>query len=237
VRRLLVAFAILAVLLVVLDRVAVAVANRAVAKQIRTELALQRTPSVRIHGFPFLPQAVRGRYDDVSVRIPDIDSGPLHDVEVNARLQDVRAPLDRVVGGRLDEVPVRAISGSLAVRYDDLAQASGIPGLRITPSGAGLRVSGQVELVGRKVEASARASISVVGNDLVVTAEQAEVGGVELPAPVLAAAARLLSFRVSPRDLPLALRITGVHVAAESLSIDAEARDVVLRRGELPVTR
>ena len=77
----------------------------------------------------------------------------------------------------------------------------------------------------------------MVGSDLVVTAEQAEVGGVELPAPALAVAARLLSFRVSPRDLPLGLRITGVDVAPESLSVDAEARDVVLRRGELPVTR
>jgi hypothetical protein len=237
VRRLLVALGILVVLLVVLDRVAVSVANRVVATQIRTELGLQQTPSVRIHGFPFLPQAVGGRYDDVQVRIPDVDSGALHNIQVNARLQEVRAPLDRMVSGRLDEVPVRHISGSLTVHYQDLARASGIPDLRITSTGDGLRVSGVVPLAGRQIEASALGHISVVDNDLVVTAEQAEVGGVDLPAAVVAAASRLLSFRVSARSLPLALQITGVHAGADSLSVDAQARNVVLRRGEIPVTR
>jgi hypothetical protein len=237
VRRLLIALGILVVLLVVVDRVAVAVADRAVANQIRTELELQQTPSVSIHGFPFLPQAVRGRYDDVAVRIPDVDSGRLHNVQVDARLRDVRAPLDRVVSGGLDEVPVRDVSGSLAVRYEDLARASEVPGLRITPSGDGLRVSGVVEVAGRRVEASARATVTVVDGDLLVTADQAEVGGVELPAVALATAAQLLSFRVSPRSLPLALRITGVHVGTESLSVDAQAHNVVLRRDEISVTR
>ena len=48
VRRLLVVFAVLAALLVVADRVAVAVAERAVARRIHTELALAETPSVKI---------------------------------------------------------------------------------------------------------------------------------------------------------------------------------------------
>jgi hypothetical protein len=233
----LIALAILVVLLVIADRVAAAVASRAVANQIRTELTLQQTPSVGIHGFPFLLQAVRGEYDDVEVRIPDVDSGPLHNIQVKARLHGVRAPLDQLVRGRLNEVPVRDIAGTLTVRYEDLAQASGIPNLRITSSGGVLRVSGRVLVGGQQIDASAQGRISVVDNDLVVTAEQAEVGGVELPAPVLAAAARLLSFRVSPRSLPLALRITAVQVGTDDLTVAAQARDVVLRRGEFPVGR
>src|SRR6266516_959807 len=177
-RRVLVAAGILVVLLVILDRVAVVVAERAVAKQIRAELALKQTPSVSIHGFPFLQQAV-------------------------------------------------------TVRYDDLAQASGIPGLRIARSGDDLRVSGQVQLPGGQVEASALGHISVEDNDLVVTADQAQVGGVELPPALLATAARLLSFRVSPKSLPLALRITGVQIGVDSLTVAAQAHDVVLRRGEI----
>jgi len=236
-RRVLVAAGILVVLLVILDRVAVVVAERAVAKQIRAELALKQTPSVSIHGFPFLQQAVTGRYSDVQVGIPDVDSGPLHDVRVDARLQQVRAPLDRMISGSLAEVPVRDIAGTLTVRYDDLAQASGIPGLRIARSGDDLRVSGQVQLPGGQVEASALGHISVEDNDLVVTADQAQVGGVELPPALLATAARLLSFRVSPKSLPLALRITGVQIGVDSLTVAAQAHDVVLRRGEISVTR
>ena len=237
VRRVLVAVGILLVLLVVADRVAVAVADRAVAEQIRAELALEQTPAVEIHGFPFLPQAIGGHYRDVEVRIPDVDSGSLQNIQVEARLHGVRAPLNQMIGRRLDEVPVQDIAGSLAVRYEDLAQASRVPGLQITPSGDGLRVTGQVQVAGRQIEASARGRITVQDNDLVVTADQAEVGGVELPAVVRAQAARLLSFQVSPRSLPLGLRITGVQVGRDSLGVQAQASDVVLRRGEIPLAR
>jgi hypothetical protein len=237
VRRVLISLGILVVLLAIIDRVAVAVANRAVAKQIRSELSLDRTPTVRINGFPFLVQAIRGRYSDVEVKIPDVDSGPLQNIQVNARLRQVGAPLDRMLSGQFDEVPVREIVGSLAVGYDDLARASGIPGLQISSTGGGLRVRGQVRVAGQVIDASARGSISVIDNDLVITADEAEVGGVQLPPAALAAAARLLSFRVSPKSLPLALRITGVRIGSESLAVDAQAHDVVLRRGQLPVTR
>jgi hypothetical protein len=236
-RRVLVAVGILVVLLVIADRIAVVVAERTVARRIRADLSLQQTPSVSIHGFPFLQQAVAGRYSDVQVRIPDVDAGPLRNLRVDANLHQVRAPLDKTISGRLAEVPVRDIDGTLTVLYDDLAQASGIPGLRIASTGDGLRVSGTVQLPGGAVEASARGHISVEDNDLVVTADEAQVAGVDLPAAVLGSAARLLSFRVSPKSLPLALRITGVRVGPDSLTVAAQAHDVVLRRGESPVTR
>jgi len=231
VRRVLIAVVILGVLLVVIDRIAVSVANRAVAERIRTELDLSESPQVQVHGFPFLTQAVRGRYKDVDVRIPNIDSGPLQDVTVDARLQGVRAPLDDMIGGRLEQVPVSTITGTVAVRYDDLARASGVPGLTISPNGDTLRVTGQVNVAGRRIGATALARVRVVDGDLVVTAEQATIDGTEAPPAVLTAAARLLSFRVSPSELPLALRITGVQTGPESLTVSAEAHNVTLRRG------
>jgi hypothetical protein len=142
-----------------------------------------------------------------------------------------------MIGGRLDQVPVRDIEGTLAVGYADLAQASGIPGLQISPVGNELRVSGRIQLPTGQVEASARGTVSVADDDLVINADEAQVNGVELPAAVLATAARLLSFRVSPRSLPLALRITGVQILPDRLTVAARAQNVVLRRGEISVTR
>jgi len=237
VRRLLVVFAVLAALLVVADRVAVAVADRAVARQIHTELALAETPSVSIRGIPFLTQALRGRYEDVRVRIANLDSGPLRGIDVDARLAGVRAPLRDLIGGRIDQVPVRQITGVLSVGYDDLARASGIRDLRITPTGDRLRVTGRVQVLGRTVEAAATGRVTVEDNDLLLTAEEATVAGLDAPAPVLAAAARLLSFRVSASGLPLALRITGVQTRPDALAVTAEARDVLLRRGEIATSR
>jgi hypothetical protein len=230
VRRLLIVLVVLAGLLVVADRVGVVVAQRALATQIRTELALQQTPQVRIGGIPFLTQAVRGRYRDVRVVLPDVDSGPLQDVRVDARLAGVRAPLGDVLRRQVDEVPVDRITGELTIGYEELARASGISGLRLVREGDALRVSGSVEVVGRQVDASAVGRVGVDDNDLVVTAEQAEVGGVQLPQAALDAAARLLSFRVSPRGLPLSLRITDVRIGDEALDVSAVSDDAILRR-------
>ena len=229
-RRLLIALVVLAGLLVAADRVGVVLAERALADQIRTELALQQTPDVSIRGIPFLTQAIRGRYQEVRVVLPDVDSDPLQNIEVDARLLGVRAPLGDVLRRRIDAVPVDRITGDLTIGYDDLARASGIAGLRIVRDGDALRVSGTVEVLGRQVDASAVGRVEVAGDDIAITAEQAQVGGVELPRPALDAAARLLSFRVSPRNLPLDLRITGVRTGDQALVVTAESDAVVLRR-------
>ncbi|HZB51054.1 MAG TPA: DUF2993 domain-containing protein [Mycobacteriales bacterium] len=233
-RRLLIVLVVLAALLVVADRVGVVLAQRALANQIRTELQLDETPDVSIHGIPFLTQALGGDYEEVRVGLPDVDSGPLQDIGVDARLFGVRAPLGQVLRRQLDEVPVDRITGDLTVGYAELARASGISGLRITREGDALRLSGSVDVLGRQVDASATGRVEVAGNDIVITAEQAEIDGVEVPQTALDLAARLLSFRVSPRGLPLSLRITAVRIGEESLEVGAVSEDAVLRREELP---
>ena len=233
-RRLLIALLVLLALVVVADRVGAAVADRALTRQIQQELALKVTPEVTIHGIPFLTQAVRGRYEDVQVVLPHIDSGRLQNIAVDARLRGVRAPLGDVLGGRIDAVPVDRITGELTIGYADLARASRIPGLRIVREGDALRVSGSVRVIGRQVDATAVGRVEVDGNDIVITCEQAEVDGAQLPQSALDQAARLLSFRVSPRGLPLALRVTGVQTRQEAIQVSAVSEDAVLRRGAVP---
>lgn len=229
-RRLLIGLLVVVVLLVVADRVGAAYANRRLAAQVRTELALQRDPTVRIRGVPFLTQAIGGRYRDVQVLLPDVDSGPLQNVAIDARLRGVHAPLGEVLRGRIAEVAVDRITGELTIGYDDLARASGIPGLRIVRAGDALRVSGSVRVLGRQVDASGVGRVEVDGSDIVITAEQAEVEGVQLPPAALESAARALSFAVSPRSLPLSLRITAVRTEQDALLVSAESDDAVLRR-------
>lgn len=194
-RRLLIVLGVLVVLLAIADRVGVAVAERALANQIRTELELDESPDVSIRGIPFLTQALGGDYKEVRVGLPDVDSGPLQDIGVDARLYGVQAPLGDVLRRQIDEVPVDRITGDLSVGYAELARASGISGLRIVREGESLRLSGSVEVLGRQVDASATGRVEVAGNDIVITAEQAVVNGVEVPQTALELAARLLSFR------------------------------------------
>jgi LmeA-like phospholipid-binding len=230
VRKVLVGLVVLVVLVVIADRVGAAVANRKLAGQVRTELALQEDPTVRVQGIPFLTQALGGRYKDVRVQIPDYDSGPLQNIVVDARLQGVHAPLGDVLNGRLTSVPVDKITGDLTISYDDLARASGISGLHIVRNGDALKLTGSVTILGRQLDATATGRVEVDGSDLKITAEGAAVDGVELPQTAIDLANRALSFAISPRSLPLALRITDVRTADDALLVSAESDQAVLSR-------
>jgi hypothetical protein len=234
-RRLLLVLVVLVALLAVADRVGVVVAQSVLATQIKDQLQLDRTPDVSIRGIPFLTQAVRGKYSDVRVRLPDVDAGAVQNIAVDARLQGVHVPLSDAIRRRVNQVPVDRISGTLDVRYDELARASGISGLKITRVGDALRLAGTVRVLGRQVEVSAVGRVEVTGNDIAINAEQAEVAGVPVPQTVLDAAARLLSFRVSPTNLPLSLRITSVDIGDSALLVSAVSDDAVLRPEDVQV--
>ena len=232
-RRLLIALLVLAGLLLAVDRIGEYAAQRVLAAQIRDQLTLEQDPGVDVRGFPFLTQALGGDYSDVRVSLPDVDSGALQNITVDARLQGVKVPLSKVVSRDVDEVPVDRISGDLRIGYDELARASGIEGLTITREGESLRLAGSVRALGQTVDASAVGRVAVENSDIVITAGSAEVAGVPVPTPILEAAARLLSFRVSPSGLPLSLQITAVRTGDTELEVSAVSTDVVLRSSQL----
>jgi hypothetical protein len=234
-RRLLIVLVVLAAVLVVADRVGVIVAENALAGQIQQQIDLDGKPDVSIRGIPFLTQAVGGTYKDIRVQLPDVDAGDVQDVAVAARLQGAHVPLSDAVRGNVDQIPVNRISGTLSIPYDQLARASRIPALRITRDGDSLRLSGSVQVLGRTVDAEAVGRVEVDGGRIAINAEQAEVAGVPVPPAALDAAARLLSFRVSPSNLPLSLRITSVDIGDDALLVSAVSDDVVLRPDDVQV--
>ena len=233
-RRLLIVLFVLAALLVVADRVGVVVAQNVLAGQIQQQLDLDRRPDVSIRGIPFLTQAIGGTYKDIRVELPDVDAGDVQNVAVDARLQGARVPLSAAIRRNVNQIPVDRISGSLGIRYDQLARASGIPGLRITRQGDALRLAGSVQVLGRTIDAEAVGRVEAESGRIAISAEQAKVAGVPVPQTVLDEAARLLSFRVQPRNLPLDLRITAVRIGDTGLLVDAVSDDVVLRPDSVP---
>ena len=228
-RRLLIVLIVLAALLVGADRVGVVVAENRLAGQIQQQLALDSKPDVSIRGIPFLTQAISGTYKDIRVKLPDVDAGDVRNVTVDARLQDAHVPLSAALRGSVDQIPVDRISGSLLIPYDQLARASGISGLKITREGDSLHLTGSVPVLGRSVQAEAVGRVGADNGRITIDAEQAEVAGIPVPRPVLDQAAKLLSFRVQPQNLPLNLRVTAVRLADDGLLVDAVSDDVVLR--------
>jgi len=228
-RRLLIVLVVLAALLVAADRIGVVVAQNRLASELQQQLDLDAKPDVSIRGIPFLTQAIRGTYKDIRVQLPDVDAGDVQDLSVNARLQGAHVSLSDALGGNVDRIPVDQISGTLLIPYDQLARASGISGLTITREGDSLRLTGSVQVLGRSIKAEAVGRVEVNDGRIAINAEQAKVAGIPVPQAVLDQAARLLSFRVQPRNLPLNLRITAVRLADGGLLVDAVSDDVVLR--------
>jgi hypothetical protein len=227
VRRIVTSLVVLLVLLGVGDRVSVALAERALAERITAEDGVG-SASTKVRGFPFLTQAVRGRYDRVDVEARDIDRGGVRVAELDATLTGIQAPLGEVVRGEVTAVPVDDVRATALVTYLDLAHRSGLVGVAIEPLDGEVRVTGRVSVLGQQVTASATSRVTLRGDAVVVTARSIRVLGQSTPA-LVGALAGLLDLRVPVGRLPYGLRLTGVRATAGGLVLSAEAHDTVLR--------
>ncbi len=76
-RKLLIGVIILAVLLVVADRVSVAVAENQISDRLTSAYGLAGKPGVTITGFPFLTQVVTGDYQQIDVSASQVPAAAL----------------------------------------------------------------------------------------------------------------------------------------------------------------
>lgn len=233
----LIVLAVLFVILLIVDRVSVRVAQSMVADRIQSELRLARKPSVVAHGYPFLTQALGGRYSDVEVTAEGVETQSIRDFGVVAHLQGLHAPISDLAGGDIQRVPVDRVVGSVTVPYAEVARVSRVSNARITREGDALRVRGQVTFAGQRVNASGLARVEARDGSLVVTVTEGAVEGVQVPPAALGLIMRGLSFMVPVTSLPFGLSITGVEIRDDALVVSAEARDVVLTRLGFSSTR
>lgn len=229
-KRLAVVLVVLAGLLAVADRVAASVAARAVADQVVASTALT-SAEVEIGGFPFLTQALGGRYDSVSVTGRDVVAGELTLNRLDATLTGVEVPLSEVLSGSVSEVPVSSVRAVALVGYDELGRHSGDRRLTVAPEGDRLRVTGTVTVLGRSQSASALSSVRVEGGALVVTAESWSVDGAAAPAAVSRALAGRFDLRIPVTGLPYGLQVSAVRVTPEGVAVTATAGATVLSPG------
>jgi hypothetical protein len=124
IRRLVIGLLVLIGLLVAADFGAAAIAEHEVSKRARTQFGLDDDPSVRIHGFSFLLQALSGEYDDIEVTATGVPvKNALRDVEVKADLKNVRAPLGDLLSGNTKGILVREAEGTVTVKASDVTRA------------------------------------------------------------------------------------------------------------------
>lgn len=215
------------------DRLALTLTEQAVAKQLQSSAELGSKPDVDISGFPFLTQAVSGRYDKVHVAATDVPTGGVRVADLQADLRGLEVPLRDALSGSVMSAAVQGLTAEALVSYADLSRQSGSRRLTVSRSGDRVAVSGSVVVLGRQVSATAISSVRLTGSTIVVRAEQLRVGGAVASSAFAAAIGTKLDLRVTVGRLPYGLVLDGLHVGAAGVALTAAAQNTVLTRAAL----
>lgn len=228
-RKLVVVLAVLAVLAVAADRGGARLAGAAIAAQAQTAAGLTAEPDVRVRGFPFLTQALAGRYERVEVQARDAPAGELTVDRLDTTLHGVQVPLGQALSGDVARVPVERVEARALVSYAQLSERAG---LTVEHAGGGqVRVTSEVDVLGRTLSATAVSDVTLGDGAIVVTAERFEVSDDIDDAVLSRALGGRLDFEVPVRGLPYGLRVTDVSVGPDGVRVRAAATDIVLSRG------
>ncbi|MGY1843451.1 LmeA family phospholipid-binding protein [Modestobacter sp. SYSU DS0875] len=228
-RTLLVLLLLLAGLLVLADRVGVAVAEDQVAGQLVERGGLSGEPEVDIAGFPFLTQAVAGRYEEVRIQAAAEELGQPAGTSADVVLRGVEVPLSDVVSGSVQEIPVERVDGTATLSYALLSQQLGGDTTLRPAGGDRLEITRTLDVLGVEFPVTATGTVSLDGQDLVVDVAEASAVGIDVPGAVVDRATDLLDFRYTVPELPFGLELTGVDPQDDGVRVRVEATDTVLR--------
>ncbi|MGY1825363.1 MULTISPECIES: LmeA family phospholipid-binding protein [unclassified Blastococcus] len=211
---------------IVLDRVAENIAEGQVADELASQGALAGAPEVEVGGFPFLTQAVGGRYEEIRISLTADVLGQPEGTRADVTLRGVHVALSALRAGTVEEVPVERIEGTATLSYALLARELGGDTV-LEREGDGLRITRTVEALGRSVPLTAAGTVSLDGDELVIDVDRASGVGVDLPGVLVDRATDLLDLRY-PVELPYGLRLTDVTPREGGVAVRAVAEDAVI---------
>jgi hypothetical protein len=228
VRKLLAAVAVIVVLLVIADRVAVVIVETRIGDTIQSQQALTSRPSVKISGFPFLTQVARHSFDKVTFDASTVTvSGedPVVIESVTATLRHVHASSDYSHG------TVQSATGSGVISYASLSKQVGSPvGWAGTGSdGRGrLQASATVTVLGQPITASASAQLVLTGPSTIGFSD-VQLAGVGVPQLAVATLEAVFKKSLTISGLPVGLSVSDVSANPRGVELSLTGRDLVLK--------
>lgn len=256
VRRTLAVLIVLVALAVGLDYGAAALTESAVSREMRSQLNLADDPSVRVNNFPFLTQAVAGRYKSVDVTAEHVAVGPLRDVQVRTQLRDVTAPLSQLLGGSRT-VAVREAEGTVRIGAPDIERllpgvdklyidgidADGLekavrdgadPALAQLEPATAARMGGTVEVLGQEQQVNVIVELQLAAGQAQIVPRDIRFGDEDagpLPVAVQRSLSRLFTLRLDPGGLPLQVTPTRLVASSGGLEISGLTGRLVIGPG------
>ncbi|MFG2006557.1 DUF2993 domain-containing protein [Spirillospora sp. NPDC048911] len=210
------------------DRVGVRVAQDEIGKQVAAQYNLQQRPEVKIHGFPFLTQAIGGEYDQIDVKLGQWTDRGVTVGDVTIEMRGVQAPLSEVTSGNAGNVTARTATASAVIPYSVIKARAPKEVKDIAPKGDYLQVDLNGVIAGYPLKGSAVVSVKPSAKGIVVTPISGGLAGL----PQLPAVGQLVSWTVPVANLPVGSRISDIQPTPDGLRVAATASDV--RLNDLP---
>jgi len=208
------ALIVVLILLTIVDRVALAVAENQFANQ-AVENGLPVKPSVTIEGFPFLTQLIARDFHKVDISASNVPAGPVNITSIKATLTGMH------LNSSFNGATVDHLTASAFVSFSDLAGGGGGNGISMSAAGpdkvkitAGVGPLSDTEVA--KISQTGPNQISI----------QVQTGS----SPLSGLLNSFGSFSFSIPRLPASVHITGFAVTPQGLTLAAAADHAVLTK-------
>lgn len=220
------AMVILLLVVVAMDRIANTIAEGRLASTIQASEGLDERPLVRINGFPFLTQVLRGRYRSVTLTSAQtIEARGIQVEQATATLTSVSVRASDALHGTVADVPVGSGRGSAVIPYSSVNEAvrqyAGAAGRLVSVGAAG---PGQARVTG-PLGLSVRITAQVTGGELVITPSADDLTA--LPGPVSAQVSSVLATPVPLPAFPFNVRLADGAFETDGLHVSATSRHSV----------
>jgi hypothetical protein len=206
-------------------------AQTLIARSIQDATGVADQPVVKVRGVLFLPQLIRGAYNEVNVTTRGITNGPLPVERLDSQLFDVRVPFHDVLVRDVRQVGIGRSVEIANLRYDDLnayLATTGRP-LRLASAPDGqVKITGSVDLGNGPVEASADATLSVDNGAVKVTPRQIDTGTNTLDQATRLLLGQRLNLTVPLGNLPFGHQLTGATPYPDGIRVEATGTGIVL---------
>ena len=211
---LLIIVVVLACLFVVVDRVAVHLADNEFATQIQKQ-GFSTKPSVSIQGFPFLTQVAARDFKDVRITANGEKAGPVTVDDINATLRDIK------LNSGFNSGTVSSIDGTGLITFGNLAKAgssaAGVADLKIArKSNDEAKITANVAGI---FSSSGVARVTESGGKIHVRLISA--GGI--PASLLGG---LGDFSIPLPNLPMGMTLQSVTLTAQGALVHITGHDI-----------
>jgi hypothetical protein len=224
-RKGLVIFLVLLIgLVIAADRIGLWVAQDQIAKNVASQYDLDHQPDVKIKGFPFLTQALNGRYGEIDVNVGDVTQLGVHLTGTVVTLKGVSAPLSDAVHGDASKMVADTATSTATVSYADVDKEAP-RGMKVSAKGEALQVRGPVTVLGVSRTLTATVTVKPSGRSVRVLPQTVNAGGATLPVALIQQA---FAFTMPVKGLPLDTRITDVQVRPEGLRVTTTGEHVNL---------